>query len=209
MRHDFAGEGDVFELVEGDGFDEEGDVGFAGLNERDGFGGFAEVLDAAECADFFFGEAEDMVEDYGVKLGNSQLALFCRETCEERGDGLGFWGEEVVAVASDGEEGVGGGVGQGIDEIGRGRLVFEFGDGVVGARFGNEIWGGEVFDALNDAMRGQDGNAGGVHVDEGHHHGGFGESGDRKRAGADPLVFVERLVEGKLELGASLFGIRD
>ena len=30
LRHDFAGERDVFELVEGDGFDEEGDVGFAG-----------------------------------------------------------------------------------------------------------------------------------------------------------------------------------
>src|SRR5712675_1150424 len=55
LRHDLAGEGDVLELVEGDGLDEEGDVGFAGFDEADGFIGFAEVLDAAGGSDFFFG----------------------------------------------------------------------------------------------------------------------------------------------------------
>ena len=51
LRHDFAGEGDIFELVEGDGLDEEGDVGFAGFDEGDGFAGFAEVLDVAGGGD--------------------------------------------------------------------------------------------------------------------------------------------------------------
>ena len=43
LRHDFAGEGDVFQLVEGDGLDEEGDVGVAGFDQADGFAGVAEV----------------------------------------------------------------------------------------------------------------------------------------------------------------------
>ena len=69
LRHDFAGEGDVFELVEGDGFDEEGDVGFAGFDEGDGFVGFAEVLDVAVARILSSVEAEEMVEDDGVELG--------------------------------------------------------------------------------------------------------------------------------------------
>ena len=80
MRHDFAGEGDVFELVEGDRLDEESDVGFAGFDERDGFGGFAEVLDVSGGADLIFGEAEEMVEHDGVELSDAELALFRRET---------------------------------------------------------------------------------------------------------------------------------
>ncbi len=63
MRHDFAGERDVFELVEGDGFDEEGDVGFAGFDEGDGFGGFADVVDVAEARMLSSVEAEELVED--------------------------------------------------------------------------------------------------------------------------------------------------
>ena len=51
MGHDFAGEGDVFELGEGDGFDEEGDVGFAGFYEGDGFVGLADEVDVAEAGD--------------------------------------------------------------------------------------------------------------------------------------------------------------
>lgn len=47
LRHDVAGEGDVAELVEGDGTDEEGDVGFAGFDQTDGFCGFADVADVA------------------------------------------------------------------------------------------------------------------------------------------------------------------
>ena len=111
MRHDFAGERDVFELVEGDGFDEEGDVGFAGFDEGDCFGGFAEVLDVAGGADLVFGEAEEMVEDYGVELGYSELALADWETGEEEGDAIGFRGEEVVAVAGDRDERVARGFG--------------------------------------------------------------------------------------------------
>ena len=71
MRHDLAGEGDVFELVEGDRFDEEGYVGFAGFDEVDGFVGFAQVLDVARGADLIFGEAEEMIKDNGVELGYS------------------------------------------------------------------------------------------------------------------------------------------
>ena len=68
LRHDFAREGDVFELVEGDGFDEEGDVGFAGFDEANRFGSFAQVLDVAGGADLVFGEAEKVIEHDGVEL---------------------------------------------------------------------------------------------------------------------------------------------
>ena len=58
-------------------------------------------------------------------------------------------------------------------------------------------------------MGGQDGDAGGVHVDEGHHHGGFGEGRRGEMAGAELLVFVARLVEGQFELGGALLGVGD
>ncbi len=65
-------------------------------------------------------------------------------------------------------------------------------------------------------MGGEDGDAGCVHVDEGHHHGGFGEGrGGEHGAGVavgddgGGAVFVagECLVEGELELGGALFGV--
>ena len=58
-------------------------------------------------------------------------------------------------------------------------------------------------------MGGEDGDAGGVHVDEGHHHGCFGEGGGGEMAGGEFLVFVAGLVEGELELGGALFGVGD
>ena len=58
-------------------------------------------------------------------------------------------------------------------------------------------------------MGGQDGDAGGVHVDEGHHHGGLGEGRRGEVAGAEFFVFVEGLVEGEFELGGALFGVGD
>ena len=75
LWHDFAGERDVFELVEGDGLDEEGDVGFAGFDERDGFDGLAQVLDVAGGANAVFGETEQVVENDGVELRDAELAL--------------------------------------------------------------------------------------------------------------------------------------
>ena len=71
MRHDFAGEGDVLELIERDGFDEEGDVGFARFDQSNGFGGFPEVLNISGGADLVIGEAEKMVEDYSVELSHT------------------------------------------------------------------------------------------------------------------------------------------
>src|SRR5580658_6914092 len=68
LRHDFAGERDIAKLVEGDGFDQEGDVGVARFDEADGFAGFSEVLDVAGGANFIFGEADEMFEDDGVEL---------------------------------------------------------------------------------------------------------------------------------------------
>src|SRR5271170_2290649 len=102
LRHDFAGERDVFELVKGDGLDEEGDVGLAGFDERDGFAGLAEVLDVAGRADLVFGEAEEVVEHYDVELRDAELALSWGQVLEKRADGLGFGGEEVVAIAGGG-----------------------------------------------------------------------------------------------------------
>ena len=65
---------------------------------------------------------------------------------------------------------------------------------------------------------GEDGDTGGIHVDEGHHHGGFGEGrGGEHGAGVavgddgGGAVFVagECLVEGEFELGGALFGVSD
>ena len=65
-------------------------------------------------------EAEELVEDDAVELDDVELALAGGEVCEGGGDGVGFWGEEVVAVAGGGEEGVAGGFGEVVDEC-RGR----------------------------------------------------------------------------------------
>ncbi len=75
LGHDFTGEGDVFELGEGDGFDEEGDVGFAGFDEGYGFVGFADEVDVAEAGDGLLVEAEELVEDDGVELDYVELGL--------------------------------------------------------------------------------------------------------------------------------------
>lgn len=75
---------------------------------------------------------------------------------------------------------------------------------------GEEGFGGEAFEAVDDAVGGQDGDAGGVHVDEGHHHGGFGEGRGGEVAGAELCLFAHvGLVEGELELGAALLGVGD
>ena len=62
MRHDIAREGDVAELVEGDGLDEESDVGFATFDQADGLVGFADVADVAEFGDGFLVEAEAVAD---------------------------------------------------------------------------------------------------------------------------------------------------
>jgi len=97
LGHDVAGEGDVFKLVEGDGLDEEGEVGGAGLDEGHGFGGVAEVADVTGGFDFIGAEAEQVVEEDSVEFGDLELALFGGDLGEEGGDGFGFGGEEVVA----------------------------------------------------------------------------------------------------------------
>ena len=61
LGHHVAGEGDVAQLVEGDGLDEEGDVGFAGVNLGYGFGGVAEIADVFQAGDGFVGEVEEML----------------------------------------------------------------------------------------------------------------------------------------------------
>ena len=102
MRHDVAGEGDVAELVEGDGFDEECDVGFAGFDQAYGFVGFADVADVAEFGDGVLVEAEETVEDDAVELDDIQLGLAGGDVCEGVFYRIGFGGEEVVAVAGGG-----------------------------------------------------------------------------------------------------------
>ena len=92
-------ERDVLELIEGDRFDEECDVGFAGFDEAYGFGCLADVTNVAEVRDGFLIEAEELVEDYGVELGDAELTLFGGEALHERGDGCGLGSEDVVAVA--------------------------------------------------------------------------------------------------------------
>ena len=57
-------------------------------------------------------------------------------------------------------------------------------DGEVAAGAGDEVGRGEVFEAMDYSVGGEDGDAGGFHVDEGHHHGGFGEGWRGEFAGA-------------------------
>ena len=92
-------------MVEGDGFDEEGDVGFAGGDEGYGFVGFADVLDAAEAGDGVLIEAEELVEDDAVELDYVEVGLAGGDVGEFGGDDVGFGGEEVVAVAGGGDHG--------------------------------------------------------------------------------------------------------
>ena len=114
-----------------------------------------------------------MLEDDAVELDDVELGLAVGdagvEGFEDDLDGFLFGYEEVGALLHDGDEGdlvreelgcVGGG---------------ELGDVEEGVSFGDEVGdglGGEVEDY---AVGGEDGDAGGFHVDEGHHHGGFGE----------------------------------
>ena len=94
----------------------------------------------------------------------------------------GFWsgGEEEVAVAGGGDEGHAWGVVEAAEEgvftgemaVGGGGDFF-YGEEAFG--FAGELAAVEAGEAEDDAVGGEDGDAGGVHVDEGHHHGGFGE----------------------------------
>ena len=75
-------------------------------------------------------------------------------------------------------------------------------------------------EAGDDAVGGEDGDAGGVHVDKGHHHGGFGVGGagelrpvgmlfSSARFGGRLVVFGAAVVEGEVELGGALPGVGD
>ena len=204
MGHDIAGEGDVFELIEGDGFDEEGYVGFAAGDQADGFVGFADIADVAEAGDGFLVQAEELVEDDAVELDDVELALAGREVGECGGDYVGFGGQKVVAVACGGQEGCAPGVIEGVDVGG-----VEFLDIEVGAGLDDEVRRAEAFETVDDSVGGKDGDAGSVHIDEGHHHGGFGESGCGEMAGREILIGVVVLVEGEPELGAAFLGVGD
>ena len=94
-------------------------------------------------------------------------------------------------------------------EVRCGRIVDQFGYVEVLAGLGDEVGRGEAFQAEDDAVGGQDGDAGRIHVDEGHHHGSFGEGRRGYVAGADALVGVAGLVQGQLELRGTLLGIGD
>ena len=75
---------------------------------------------------------------------------------------------------------------------------------------GEELLGGvregcgiEAREAMHDAMRGQNHQAVGIHVDEGHHHGGFGESRLRQLVGVvlGPCRSCGRVFFGVIERG--------
>ena len=174
----FAGEGYFFELLDGDGVGEEGDVGLAAVDLVDGFDGVAEITDVGWGAGFFsevFGvDGEDLVEQQGVELGEVEGALALGQV-GEGGLGLRAGAEKEGAGAGDGDEGsalmaaeqvnVAGGVSVGQGFKGEELLGGEGeGDGVEGRGVGK---------TLEDAVGGLDDEAVGVHVDEGHHGGGF------------------------------------
>ena len=92
LGHDFAGERDIAELIEGDGLDEESDVGVAGIDHGDRLLGVADVADVAEAGDGVGIEAEDVIENDGVELGDAELTLLGGQAFHERRRWRRAWG---------------------------------------------------------------------------------------------------------------------
>jgi hypothetical protein len=105
LGHDVSCEGDIPELVERDGLDEECDVGVALGDHGDGLVGLADVTDAAEASDGLLVEAEELVEDDAVELDDVELALARGQVFEFGGDDVGLCGQQITAVDGDGDEG--------------------------------------------------------------------------------------------------------
>jgi len=205
LRHNVAGKGYFPELLHGDGVGEEGDVGFRAAHLVDCFGSVAEVAEIGLVADLFGVEAEEAVEDDGVERGQVKLTLALGQEVESHGEGFRFGEEEQRAGAGDGDEGnallagkqfdIAGGIAlrkrRDVEELHGGHGE---GDGVKGAAAG-------TVKAMHDTMGGQDDQAVGVHVDEGHHDGGLRVSG------------LGHLVGGELRLagpvGVDLFGVAE
>ncbi len=87
------------------------------------------------------------------------------------------------------------------------------GDGEEFFGLGQEVGSVEVavqlLEAEDDAVGGEDGDAGRVHVDEGHHHGGLGERRCGQVAGAELFVGIGGFAERQTELGGALLGVGD
>jgi hypothetical protein len=191
LGHDFEVEADVFHLLEGDRLDEEGNVGVAAADLSESVVGFAEVADVVAGADGFFVEAEQFFEDDFVELDDVEFTLARGKGFKQRADGFGPGGEQVVTVAGCGDEGDAGGGGELFEQGGCALKVSgggggDFLDGEKLGGVGGKLAAVEADEAEDDAVGGQDGNARGFHVDEGHHHGGFREGGrgETCRAGA-------------------------
>ncbi len=86
------------------------------LDLLDGFVGAAEVADVFGVGDGLVGEVEEVLEDDAVELDDVERGLaggdLWVELVEAGGDGFGFGGEEVSAVAGGGEEGYAPGPGE-------------------------------------------------------------------------------------------------
>ncbi len=113
-----------------------------------------------------------------MKLSDIERLLFGREVGEQRGDGFGDWGEEEIGVPGGGDEGDAVGVVELVQQVGFAVGAGKGFDGEVLLGFDGELRRAEVGQVEGDAVRGQDGDAGGFDVDEGHHHGRFREGGD-------------------------------
>ena len=68
----------------------------------------ADVVDIAEAGDGVLIEAEELVENDLVQLGDSELALLGGEAFHQRSDVGGPGRQQVVAVAGRGNEGIAG-----------------------------------------------------------------------------------------------------
>src|SRR6185437_15051564 len=75
LWHDVHGERDVLELVERDGLDEKGHVGFAAGDQAYRLVDFADEADVAQLGDGVGAEAEDTIEDDGMELDDVELGL--------------------------------------------------------------------------------------------------------------------------------------
>src|SRR5580658_1956390 len=105
LGHYVAGEGYFPKLLHGNRVGEKGDVGFAAADLVNGFGGVAEIAEVGLLADLLGVEAEEAVENDGVKMTQVELALALGQVGKGGGDGLRFGTQQERAGAGDGDKG--------------------------------------------------------------------------------------------------------
>ena len=171
LGHHVAGKGYFAELLHGDGVGEEGDVGFAAARpgqrlrrRRAGSGGWS-------ARGPFLVEAEQAVEDDRVQMGQIQLALALGELGKRGVDGIGLERSRSAPARVTATKAVPSWA-LSVSNVAVG-VGFRQGSTVKNCSAARRKAAGSKWQAVDNAVGGQNHQAVGVHVDEGHHHGGF------------------------------------